>query len=322
MHQFSIPTCYFPSTTLFLDDNRDFLLNFVLQLDESVAYRIFSDPNAALALISQRASYLNIFSQTEKGILPIHEEIYNPNRFAEISVIVVDYAMPGINGLDFCRQIENPNIKKILLTGQADEKLATAAFNEGLIHRYIKKNELHAAELITKSIAELQLQYFQGLSKQVESKLAIAEPACLQDKAFIQFFRQICEDNHIVEYYLLDDSGSFLLLDQDAHTHFLILKTEDNKKAYYQLAQQQGAAPDILAQLLTGQKIPLCVQSDLATFPWQDCLHSLTQGKHLQGEQAYYYAYVKTEQLCNIRQQKILSYHRYMEELDAAELLS
>ena len=32
----SIPMYYFPSTTLFLDDSPDFLLNFVLQLDEGV----------------------------------------------------------------------------------------------------------------------------------------------------------------------------------------------------------------------------------------------------------------------------------------------
>ena len=34
MQQFTIPTCYFPSTAVFVDDSRDFLLNFVYILAE------------------------------------------------------------------------------------------------------------------------------------------------------------------------------------------------------------------------------------------------------------------------------------------------
>lgn len=157
MHSFSIPTCYFPSTVLFVDDNRDFLLNFVLQLDEGLAYRIFDNPRHALDYIHNKHCELDLISQhcipevqpaknrryqqhgNRLDLSAIHAEVYNPYRFSEISVVVVDYAMPGIDGLEFCRMIENTNVKKILLTGQADEKLAIQAFNEGVIHRYIKK---------------------------------------------------------------------------------------------------------------------------------------------------------------------------------------
>ncbi|AHE66069.1 response regulator containing a CheY-like receiver domain and an HTH DNA-binding domain [Legionella oakridgensis ATCC 33761 = DSM 21215] len=206
MQHFSIPACYFPSTVLFLDDSRDFLLNFVLQLDEGVAYRIFDNPNKTLDYIHNKHCELELLNQDglseysdsrrfdlinhtlDLDLAAIHAEVYNPHRFSEISVVVVDYAMPGMNGLEFCRRIENSNIKKILLSGQADEHLAIEAFNEGLIHRYIKKSDVNAIELITQSIYELQFQYFQAMSDTIVRMLSFMPPRCLQDREFVGFF--------------------------------------------------------------------------------------------------------------------------------------
>ena len=182
MHYLSIPTCYFPSTTLFLDNSRDFLLSVVLHLDENVAYRMFDAPLDALDFIHNKQCGVDLLSRhclgeyTEAKNFPltnqsinldlaaIHAELYNPYRFSEISVIVVDDAMPGMDGLEFCRRIENTKIKKILLTGPADENRAIAALNEGLIHRHINKSDENVAQLITKSIDDLQLNYFLYLS--------------------------------------------------------------------------------------------------------------------------------------------------------------
>ena len=270
MQHFSIPTCYFPSTALFLDDSHDFLLNFVLQLDEGLAYRIFDSPRKALDYIHNKRCELDLVSQhclteyTEAKNCPltnhtinldlaaIHAEVYNPHRFSEISVVVVDYAMPGMDGLEFCRRIENSNIKKILLTGQADEKLAIAAFNEGLIHRYIKKSDINAAEQITKSIYDLQLQYFQAMSDMVVRMLSVTSPSCLHDKKFGEFFRQLREEKGIIEYYLVDNSGSFFMLDDDANVSFLIVKSEADIRLHYDLALDNGASEEVLDELAAG----------------------------------------------------------------------
>ena len=60
-----------------------------------------------------------------------HQQIYNSERFAQISVVITDYAMPEMDGVDFLRQIKHSEIKRILLTGVADEKIAVKAFNWG-----------------------------------------------------------------------------------------------------------------------------------------------------------------------------------------------
>lgn len=339
MQHFSIPTCYFPSTALFLDDNHDFLLNFVLQLDEGVAYRIFDAPRKALDYIHNKRCELELvsrhclseYTQAKNGPLTnhtinldlaaIHAEVYNPHRFSEISVVVVDYAMPGMDGLEFCRRIENSNIKKILLTGQADEKLAIAAFNEGLIDRYIKKSDMNAAAQITKSIYDLQLQYFQAMSDMVVRVLSVTSPSCLHDKEFAHFFRQLREEKNIIEYYLVDNSGSFLMLDDDAEVSFLIVKSEADIREQYNLALASGATRDVLDQLVSGEKILGFWQATTAVPQGNDWSTGLVAANRFVSDETYYYAYVKGNALFDVRQQKILSYHRYLEELDAEALL-
>lgn len=339
MQRSSIPTCYFPSTALFIDDSRDFLLNFVLQLDEGVAYRIFDAPQRALDYIHNKSGKLDLlghkrlneYTQAKNcpltnhtinlDLAAIHAEVYNPDRFSEVSVVVVDYAMPGMDGLEFCRRIENTNIKKILLTGQADEKLAIAAFNQGLIHRYIKKSELNAAALITQSIYELQLQYFQAMSDMIVRMLPVKSPSCLHDKKFAQFFQQLREEKGIVEYYLADNSGSFFMLDDDANTSFLIVKREDDMRMYYDLALEHNASEEVLEQLASGTKIPGFWQAKrphASAIDWAMCL---VPANRVVANEIYYYSWLSGNVLFDVRQQKILSYHRYLEELDAEELL-
>lgn len=339
MQHFTIPTCYFPSTALFLDDSHDFLLNFVLQLDEGVAYRIYDAPCNALDYIHNKRCELDLVSQhclseyTEAKNCPltnhtinldlaaIHAEVYNPHRFSEISVVVVDYAMPGMNGLEFCRRIENTNIKKILLTGQADEKLAISAFNEGLIHRYIKKSDPNAAEQITNSIYELQQHYFQDMSNMVVRMLSVTSPSCLHDKHFALFFRTLREKKRIVEYYLIDNSGSFLMLDEDANISFLIVKREEDLRLHYDFALDNGAYGDVLDELLAGEKIPGFWQSTASVPHTQDWRSCLVDAQKFVSDETYYYAHIPGSVLFDVRQQKILSYHRYLEELDAEALL-
>lgn len=339
MQRFSIPTCYFPSTALFLDDSHDFLLNFVLQLDEGVAYRIFDSPNKALKYIQSKRCELDVISQhclseyTEAKNCPlsnhtinldlaaVHAEVYNPHRFSEISVVVVDYAMPGMNGLEFCRSIQNNNIKKILLTGAADEALAIAAFNEGLIHRYIKKSAINAAFEMTKSIYDLQLQYFQAMSNMVVRMLSLNSPSCLEDRKFAQFFSDLREENGIVEYYLVDNSGSFFMLDDDANVSFLLVKSEADIRLHYDFALEQGVKDSVLDELKRGEKIPGFWRSGGVNHQQQDWSSCLVAAKRFEGQETYYYAYLKGNVFFDVPKDKIFSYHRYLEELDTEELL-
>ena len=339
MQEFLIPTCYFPSTVLFLDDGHDFLLNFVLHLDEGLAYRVFDIPENALAYIHKKRCELALISSdgwsgyttpkycplTHQSMsLPlaaVHAEIYNRYRFSEISVLVVDNAMPLMDGITFCAQIDNDNIKKILLIDSADEPRAIAALRHGVIDKYIKKNDANAAYMIRKGIHDLQWQYFNMMSVLIFRLLSLKPPPCLYDKAFLEFFHQFREENDIIEFYLVDTSGSFLLMDEDANLSFLIMKNAQDIQLYADLAQKMGVNHAVVGELLKGDKIPGVWQSEVLIKPLKALSQSLVPAKRLVADTTYYYAHLKGNALFDVRQQNILSYHRYLEELDAEMFL-
>lgn len=158
MAKLAIQPYFHPTTVVFVDDSIDFLSNLSLQLDAALAYRLFDSPSSALKYINntkEARSLSHRFFATIKDTVSgsttepvlhldmaaIQQEVRNTERFAETAVVIVDYAMPQMNGIEFCEQIDSPHIKKVLFTGVADEEVAVRAFNEGIIDRFIRKSE-------------------------------------------------------------------------------------------------------------------------------------------------------------------------------------
>jgi two-component system NtrC family sensor kinase len=58
-----------------------------------------------------------------------------------VQVVVSDYRMPGMNGVEFLRAVKErwPNIQRVLLTGQADSTAIEEAVNQSEIFRFIWK---------------------------------------------------------------------------------------------------------------------------------------------------------------------------------------
>ncbi len=334
MKHFAIPSCYFPSTVVFIDDSKEFLANFTLQLPQDLAYQIYDSPFEALETIfakqhesdklQQRcvseyvdADTLPMTNQTiNLNLSAIHSEIYNPQRFSEVSVVVVDYAMPGMNGIEFCKRLENSSIKRILLTGKADEKTAIQAFNDGLIHRYVQKSDPNVAKLINDSIRDLQKQYFQNMSDMIIRMLAVNSPNCLTNEIFAEFFKGIREQYNIVEFYITDSSGSFLMLDAEATPYLLIMKNKQDLQMHYDLALDNRAPKEVLKALEAGERIPYFSHTNGYNGEWSDWNNWLLPAKQVQFDQTYFYAVVKNPLSPEIRPDRVLSYNDYLENMD------
>src|SRR5512144_2022416 len=58
-----------------------------------------------------------------------------------VQVVVSDYRMPGMNGVEFLRAVKErwPRIQRVLLTGQADSTASEEAVNQSAIFRFIWK---------------------------------------------------------------------------------------------------------------------------------------------------------------------------------------
>lgn len=74
----------------------------------------------------------------EEG-LEVIEELMEES--VEVLVIVSDWLMPGLKGDEFLIKVHEkfPNIVKVMLTGQADEKAVQNAVDNAELHAYISK---------------------------------------------------------------------------------------------------------------------------------------------------------------------------------------
>ena len=59
----------------------------------------------------------------------------------EVSLVISDYNMPGMNGLEFLKAVNarHPHILGIMLTGQAEIEVAMQAINEAGVYKFIQK---------------------------------------------------------------------------------------------------------------------------------------------------------------------------------------
>ena len=76
--------------------------------------------------------YLTALETAEEGLEALKMQPYD--------IIIVDYRLPGMDGLDFLKRINKfyPNVKKILITAYGSKALVSAAMQLG-IQDYIEK---------------------------------------------------------------------------------------------------------------------------------------------------------------------------------------
>lgn len=332
MIDYQIHPVYFPTTTMFVDDSRPFLENLSLQLGPDVAYALFDSPTTALERINSQSSgtpftqecfshypYRDEFSSSnctiDIDIDKVHREVYNRNRFQNNSVIVVDYVMPEMSGLEFCRSVKPSGIKKILLTGKADEKLAIRAFNEGVIERFITKNDGAALTTLNRMIVELQNEYFNDIGRPLVNMLAAGIYGFLRDPAFAKIFDRICTERGIVEHYLCCNPEGILMVNASGVTSLLIVCMEDDMQAHYEISLDQGAPQGLLDALSRREFIPYFWETkghyETTIQDWQPQLYPI---QNVYGQRHYFYTVIDNPP--PFLRKPILSHNEYLEALD------
>lgn len=258
---------YYPTTTIYIDDNREFL-NALTISSNAGASQIFDDPAEGLNYIdhqyelSKEVAKFRQFSRSadpsQKLFLP-HSKIYgklgNLNRFSEPSVLVVDYSMPQLNGLELCAQVKNPNIKKVLLTGVANEKQAINALNADLIDFYIGKNEEDVSKRLDSIITTQRSRYFMDLST-LSNHEASEQIPFLFDAAFADYFEQACEEMNIVEYYYVTNPSGFLLIDENGYISRIIVYNDQELDDIVETLEQNDIDSECINLIKERKVIP------------------------------------------------------------------
>lgn len=328
MRDLKIGLCQHPTTVVFIDDNQDYLTHLFTWYNELLPCITFDNPHQALQYLNETYQHSPFISRyvnnpedeeldqlsSKLDIRTLRNEAMLPNRFEEIAVVIIDYTMPGMNGIKLRKLIKNPNIRIILLTGDADYDIAIKEFNNRTIDKYFKKTTPNLMEELLQAIYELEKQYFISQSNIILSNTnSYHNFKFLEDAKVAQTFYKLCEDNHIVEHYLLNDKGNFLLIDRQGAPRWLALLDEDELvDNFCNMAENCPAPESIIDALKNREKIPLFYTELDAKMPpteWESYLYPATR---LKADKNYYYAYIPALNTYDSRTFNTLSYQDYL----------
>jgi len=299
-----LPCCLFPTTVVIVDDDATFLkkLKQLLRAKGIIA-QAFVNPEEALAFINSHDSLdLDEFYNTSVDISDNHSVYetvtdlsailklaHNEHRSEKLGVVVSDYNMLPINGLQMCESIKSPNLKKVLLTAVAGDHTAVGAFNDGLIDQFISKGEQQLSDKLVALIKDLQFTLFaeQSLNVYKLYENAIENKLFLRQKAFLNWFKQLLSDNQFSEFYLVTEFSmiDFLMISNVSgkkKAHWLSIRDDDDMYSLHEIANTHGSTEDILQQLKEKKVMPVVMNDTDGDCPpdeWEKILHPVNQVK-------------------------------------------
>lgn len=262
---------YHPTSILVLDDDPLFLESLDFQFSEEVSCQTFTRPDAALGHLRAQApqhpnfarffkdcSEMDLGSDARLGdrllrlqLSELRSVIDDRSRQQRVSVAVVDYDMPKMTGVEFCRAIRDLPVKTILLTGKAGLETAISAFNEGVIDCFLQKQDASVTHALRREIKRLQDEYFAEICEPIESALALQNPCFFSDPSFIKLFNEVCEKNGIVEHYVCAAPPGVMMRDADGNESFLLISDVEAVNSQCEVAENQSAPADMLQLLRT-----------------------------------------------------------------------
>lgn len=91
----------------------------------------------------------------------------------DIQVVISDYRMPGMNGVEFLRQVceNHPDTVRIVLSGYADTSSVVSAINEGQIYKFVSKpwSDEDLRQTVAKAVESFAMhQQNRAMAKELE----------------------------------------------------------------------------------------------------------------------------------------------------------
>lgn len=338
MNDSGISCIYYPTTVLVVDDNKSVLENIEIKIGKSIPCITYSNPNKALDFLQKQMartdvlkdmigidqnfgdySHVSMKLPIQYNIDKIFEHMKMADRFSEVSTIVLDYSMPGLSGEEICKRLQRPKgnpIKIIMLTGEADEPSAVRMFNLGIIDRFLMKSQPDVDEALRIALLEMQDRYFQDATYPIVRAISSDNNSGLGDPIVIDFFNKLKHDISATSYYLIEISGSFLLMDNAGKATFLFIKTIEELAEMADLMEDAEVSGNLVESVQKGKLIPYFgsekefSKAQKSTF--EKCLY---KANILKGNKDYAYAILKETPIgFPINLDEITSFNQYINQ--------
>lgn len=268
-----MPLFFYSTTLVWVDDDGFFIKVVAGAFRKDYRVKVFLSPHSFLGFFenyvsaSERISFLRTSNGDDdyevnhrvpvdidfQAIIDLYR---NKERGNDISAIIVDFKMPKLTGLELMKKILHSAIKRILLTGEAENQLAVAAFNNNSIDRFVNKGDSTFASDLKLYIKQLTTQYFCDLTKPLLAHLEVEHRLPHSDPIFIDFFDKWMCVNNIVEYFVFDKSGSMLVADQQGHVFYFVIHTERTLEEFSELHASDNAVKFFVNAVRQRYKIP------------------------------------------------------------------
>jgi|GEM_PF-1707399 len=299
--------CYYPTSVALVDGNESFLLSLEQLLkikNPAVNCNIFSNPKDALDYTNGQNGNLagknKIDDYQHYDAENYISDILNQSTsigscchcIEEISVIIVDQDIPGIDGIEFCRKIKNPNIKKVLLTGASASRNVIDAFHSKEIHHYLNKADCNIDIELDRVIRRMQQQYFLDISSRVQSCEIDDSVPFFSDPALADYFDSLCNALDVKEYYYQTNPSRFHLKLNDEKEFCLLIYRDEDIERHLTAMKEQSASEALINQTKNKERIPFFPTTDGYFSPGITQLSAYLHTPDIvYGERDYYCAY-------------------------------
>jgi len=264
---FSIPLFHRPGCILFLDDDPDYLdmLGMVMPMHWQV--ELYSRPAGFLERMKEEparweadaAVQLQMLDRWRQGhpLLPqmLRYWANHPARYRLAQTCVVDYAMPGTDGLKVLNTLLDWPGSRMLLTGQADEQIAIQAFNSGLIDRFVPKQAPDITQHLISSLNKLAQTPHPRLNTLWRAVLRPAQQSVLQVPSVANALQRYAQQNW-VEYVVLSEPFGVLGLNTDGQCQWLQLEPSAGLSELAELTSSAGLDFDTARAVREGRLLP------------------------------------------------------------------
>lgn len=263
----SFPLYQSPGTIVFLDDDPDYLDMLALVMPENWHVRLFLRPQNCINHLQQEPPLWEADAWTQQEIIEQWRESGTPlisqilrywsehsHRYALTQVCVVDYSMPAMDGLQALGELVDWPGLRVLLTGQADEQIAVAAFNRGLIEQFIAKQTPDISHRLIETVQRLQATASGQHSQIWRATLTQSQNALLREPSIARDLSGLVAKRW-VEYVVIGKPFGILGRDANGQVGWLQLEPVSGLAELAELAESAGVSSHAIPDIQKGKKL-------------------------------------------------------------------
>ncbi|MFD0669060.1 response regulator [Ramlibacter sp. MAHUQ-53] len=255
-----------PGAVVLLDDDADYLEMLAMVLPRHWPLRLFTRPTLCVHAFHRelklweadrwQVQYLVDLWRQGKPLLPqiLGYWARATERYGLTQVCVVDFSMPAMDGLQVLSELVDWPGARVLLTGQADERVAVHAFNRRLIDHYIPKQAPNIALHLIETLDMLAQRACERFESIIAATLSPAQHALLRAPGVPQALEDFIRRRWI-EHMVIGDPFGVLGMDAAGRIGWLQFETREGLAAQAELAELEGLPPPVVAEIRCGHRL-------------------------------------------------------------------